>query len=128
VCATFYHNSFQASGSGTLILDSTLTNEGGVFTLASNEVTVSEDGFYDISYGATIANSAFGGITNLLIALEKDTGSGFSSVTGTEAGAAAPSNRNAKNVILELQASDKIRINKSSTGSTVYHFLTIKKI
>jgi hypothetical protein len=120
--ATFYDSTGGQiiSNSRTVInLDATLTNNAtGVFSLASDEITVAEDGFYIVGY--TIAADLNSGTReNYYGYLQHDAGSGFADVSGsfiagysridTESTSASAM------VVIELSASDKLRISAIST-------------
>ena len=86
-CATFYDNTggqvLTSSSRAVVNLDTTMTNDGGVFSLATDEVTVSEAGNYLVHF-AIGGDLNTGTRDNYYAYLQKDTGSGFSDVDGTK--------------------------------------------
>lgn len=85
------HGSFYDSTGGQTLnttgavvnIDATHSNQGSIFTLSGDVVTVSETGYYLISYGVsvTIQSTTRSGF-NLFLQL--DTGSGFNTIDGSE--------------------------------------------
>lgn len=127
VTATFYDNAGgQSIASGTfstINLDSTLNNsDSGVVDVASDVVTVTEDGFYQVSYQVT-ATLGGGTRSGFNAKLQLDTGSGFGDVPGSQAYhygrlVTETAGTSAATVILELSAGDSIRLQGQGTSQS----------
>lgn len=109
-------------------------NEGGIFSLSSNQVTVSENGLYEIRYGIA-------GITNYHAFIEGALYVNGTKLTASEVfgGGWYKKNTISRTVFLEINAGDTIEIqakrdqtwtNASNSLNTIQagSFLTIKKI
>jgi len=117
--ATFYDSAGGATiASGvfsTINLDATLGNaDSGIIDVASDIVTVTEDGFYEISYQVT-ARLNSGTRSGFNAKLQLDAGGGFSDVAGSQAYhygriISETQGTSSATVILSLSAGDSIRI------------------
>jgi hypothetical protein len=126
VTATFY----DAAGGDTISttfstinLDTTLTNsDNTLISLSADEVTVTEDGFYEISYQLT-ARLASGTRSGFNAKLQLDAGSGFNDVAGSQAYhygriTSETQGTSAATVVLELSAGDVLRLQGRGTSQS----------
>jgi len=86
-CASFYDTTggttLTSGGSVTITLDTTQANNNtAVYSLASNEVTITDSGFYLITYEVT-GELAAGTRSGMYCKLQKNTGGGHADVAGT---------------------------------------------
>ncbi len=127
VTATFYDNAGGqsiASGSFTTInLDSTLNNsDSGIVDVASDEVTVTEDGYYQVAYQVT-ATLGGGTRSGFNAKLQLDTGSGYTDIPGSQSYhygrlVTETAGTSSATVILDLSAGDSIRIQGQGTSQS----------
>jgi hypothetical protein len=119
VAATFYDSAGGATvASGvfsTINLDTTLDNsDNTIVDVASDVVTVTEDGYYEIDYQVTATLSS-GTRSGFNAKLQLDTGGGFNDVAGSQAYhygriTSETQGTSAAKVVLNLSAGDSIRI------------------
>ncbi len=117
--ASFYDNTggttISSSADTVITLDTTQRNNAtGVFGLASNEVTISEDADYLITYEVTGTLGA-GTRSGMFAKLELDTGGGYADVDGSLAYnygrlTTETSGTSSGSVILSLTDGDKVRL------------------
>jgi fibronectin-binding autotransporter adhesin len=126
VTATFYDAAGGATittSFATITIDSTLTNsDNTLVSLASNEVTVAEEGYYEISYQVT-AQLATGTRSGFNAKLQLDSGSGYSDVAGSQAYhygriTSETQGTSSARVVLSLDAGDKIRLQGRGTSES----------
>ena len=125
--ATFYDlagGSVIASGTfSTINLDSTLENsDPGIISLASDTVTVLEDGYYQISYDVT-ARLNSGTRSGFNTKLQRDNGGGFLDVPGSQAYhygriTSETQGTSSATVVLDLSAGDSVRIQGRGTSES----------
>lgn len=121
--ATFYDN----TGGQTLTttrtvvnLDTTMANVGSIFTLATDEVTISETAYYTVSF-AILGN--FNGVTreSFYGFIQVDTGGGFSDIDGSKiAGYSRITGEHISasgSFTRQFTAGDKIRISAEATAT-----------
>ena len=124
--ATFYDSAGGATigtSFATINLDATLDNsDPSVVDVASDIVTVQEDGYYEISYSVT-AELASGTRSGFNAKLQLDTGSGFNDVAGSQSyhyGRVTTETQGTSSatVILDLSAGDDLRIQGQGTSES----------
>ncbi len=125
--ATFFDATGGAtipSGSFTTInLDGTLSNSNPtVLSLAADEVTVTEDGYYEISYQVT-SRLASGTRSGFNAKLQLDTGGGYSDVSGGQSYhygriTTETQGTSAATVTLQLDAGDTLRLVGAGTSQS----------
>lgn len=116
--ATFYDNTggvALTTSFATINLDATMTNNAtGVYTLASGQVTVAENGYYIISYNVGVVMAA-GTRGSVDAQLQVDTGGGMNTIDGSQASsywrdASGTGSSVTKTIVYELTAGDIIQL------------------
>ena len=84
--ATFYDNTWGVAlttSYATVNLDTTMTNnDTGLFSIASDVITIADAWFYSVSYGVWV-NQSEGTRWSFSVRLQVDTGWGYSTIDGT---------------------------------------------
>ena len=86
--ATFYDNTWGVAlttSYATVNLDTTMTNnDTGLFSIASDVITIADAWFYSVSYGVWVNQSTGTVRWSFSVRLQVDTGWGYSTIDGTE--------------------------------------------
>lgn len=124
VTATFYDSAggqtISAGSFSTINLNATLNNsDPSIVSISGNEVTVTEDGYYQVNYQATSSLSS-GTRSGFNAKLQLDTGSGYVDVAGSHAYhygriTSDTQGTSAATVTLNLSAGDSIRLQAQGT-------------
>lgn len=135
--ATFYDGTGGQSITDTysiINIDTTLTNNAtSIYSLATNQITIAEAGYYSISYSVGAEDNSTTTRGSLEVVMQLDTGAGMANITGSQTNAYwrnvnGNGSTAVKTINIHLDADDIIQLRAKDDGNGIITFINTSSI